>query len=139
MEITVPDDLRDFLANPLKRLIRLQGCTTGPVAMCAPDELRRRMFTIYKRDGFHHERFRGVDLVSTCRNGDAAGIMVWFSALKVYGQWDCDHHQIIVFPGATWTDIAKNPKPYFNAQWEPDDVPHRYLKPRKSKSNKKRS
>lgn len=139
MAIKIPDDLRAFLAKPGNRRITMKGGAVSPVTLCSLDELTVRMFTIYKRDGFHHERFRGVDLVKACANYDPMGIMVWFSALKLHGQWDCDHHKIIVFPGATWTDIVGNPKPYFEAQWEPDFVPHRYLKPRqtKPKSSKK--
>jgi hypothetical protein len=129
----IPDDLRTFLAVPANRTLRLRGCDTGAVTLCAPEELVARMFTIYKKDGVHYDRFRGIDLVKACSNYDPEGIMVWFSALKLYGQWDSDHHKIIVFPGATWSDIAKGPKPYFNAQWEPDDVTHRYLRPRTKK------
>jgi hypothetical protein len=143
MAITIPADLHAFLAKPGKRRLKLTGCMTGPVTLCAPNELTAKMFTIYKRDGFNKDRFRGVDLVSACQDEDPSGIMVWFSALKVYGQWDCDHHKIIVFPGVTWSDIARNPVPYFEAQWEPDNVPHRYLKPRTpkpaTKTNKKRA
>ena len=117
----------------------MRNCEVGTVTLFAPDELALKMFTIYKKDGFNKDKFRGVDLVKSCKDYDPEGVMVWFPALKVYGQWDCDHHEIIVFPGVTWTDIAKAPKRYFNAQWEPDDVLHRYLQPRKAKPKPKPS
>ena len=138
MPITIPDDLRKFLAKPANRKLTMKGSGVSPVTLCAPDELTARMFTIYKRDGFNHERFRGVDLVKACKNYDPEGVRIWFPALKMYGQWDCDHHKINVFPGATWTDIIEDPKPYFDAQWEePVGIPCRYLKPRPAKPKSK--
>lgn len=135
--MNIPDDLREYLAAPENRSLATRGIGLGTVTLYAPDELPVRMFTIYKRNAFTHERYRGVDLVKACKSYDPQGIMVWFSALKVYGSWDCDHHQIVTFPGATWTDIVKSPSRYFGAQWNPDDVPHRYLRPRAAKKKRK--
>ena len=129
----IPDDLRAFLEIPAKRKLTLKGSGLGTVTLLPPDELRARMYTIYKRDGFSHVRFRGINIVKSCASYDPDGMMAWFSALEVYGQWDCDHHKILVFPDVTWSDIAENPAPYFNAQWYPHCVPHRYLRPRKAK------
>jgi hypothetical protein len=137
--MTIPDDLREYLVARGNRKLTLKRCEVRWVEFFPPDELRARMFTIYKKNGFDHERFRGIDLVKSSSGYDPQGIMAWFSALKVYGQWDCDHHKIIVFPGATWSDIMANPVPYFGAQWDPDRVTHRYLRPRAktSKGGKK--
>jgi hypothetical protein len=134
--VTIPDDLRESLATPANRKITLKGCEVAWVKLFAPDELAMRMFTIYKKDGLHKDRFGGIDLVKECESYDPNGIMVWFSALKVYGQWDGDHHKIIVFPNVSWSNIAANPAPYFNAQWVPHFVPHRYLRPRPAQAKR---
>jgi len=127
----IPDDLREFLATSANRKLKLSGCEIGEATLYAPDELVVKTFTVNKGNRKH--RFRGVDLVKACNGYSPEGVMVWFPAVKLYGQWDCDHHKIIVYPGVTWTDIAKAPKRYFNGQWEPDDVLHRYLQPRKAR------
>jgi hypothetical protein len=138
----IPDDLREFLAIPANRTILLPGCEVRELTLYAPEELTERVFKVSTADFAINERwpgwdrtknrkyeFRGVDLVKECRNYSPKGVFIWFPALGVYGQWDCDHLKIMVFPGVKWSDIAKAPKRYFNAQWEPDEVFHRYLRP----------
>jgi hypothetical protein len=58
---------------------------------------------------------------------EPTGILLWIPALRSFGSWDNDHWDLILFRGAAWEDIAADPTPYLNAQWESDD--NDYLRP----------
>jgi hypothetical protein len=138
----IPDDLREFLANPANRSFQLPGCQVREVTLYALDELAEGVFTVNTFDFALQERwdgwdtmdhknyeFRGVGLVKACRNYSPKGIMVWFPELGQYGQWDCDHHKIMVFPEMEWADIMKNPAAFFDAMWNRKQVDHEFLRP----------
>ncbi len=139
----IPEDLRAYLARPENRKLTLPGCEVKEVTLFAPEELAVTKHDVSTFDfalqekwedwnRMEHQRywFRGVNLVKTCRHYQAAGVFLWFPDLGTYGQWDCDHHKIIVFPEATWADIIKNPTRYFNGMWESFPLVHRrYLRP----------
>jgi hypothetical protein len=140
--VEIPDDLRAYLAVPANRTLTFDQGEAREITLFAPEELTTRTFDVSTADfalqegwdgwdRMKHKKyeFLGVDLVKECRNYFPEGIMVWFPELGMYGQWDSDHHKIIVFPDVTWSDIMKDPQPYFNAQWYPDRVPCLYLRP----------
>lgn len=140
--MNIPDDLHAFLLRPENRTLLLPGCQVAEVALFAPDELNEVSrdvgtadFALQEGwddwDTMPHQRydFRAVELVKTCRNYSPQGIMLWLPDIGVYGQWDCDHHKIITFPGVSWSDIVRNPTLYFDAMWNPSRVAHEYLRP----------
>lgn len=134
----LPEDLRAFLSRSENRTLPLPGCQIGEAVLFAPEELaevsrdvRTADFPLQEgRDTTpkQHYAYRVVELVKACHNYRPSGIMLWLPDLGVYGQWDCDHHKIITFPGA-WSDILREPGQYFNAMWEPNRVAHEYLQP----------
>jgi hypothetical protein len=69
------------------------------------------------------------NLVAECENYDPDGILIWLPDQKVFGSWDSENWDVLVFPNATWSDIAANPVKYLNAMWEPEAVYCRYLQP----------
>lgn len=138
----IPDDLRQYLTVPTNRSLRFADGEVSDLTLYSPEELKESVFRVSTADfalqeGWEgwdtmpHERYayRGVDLVKSCDGYGPEGIMVWFPELGAYGQWDCDHHKIIVFVGLKWSDILKDPQRYFNAQWYPERVSHNYLRP----------
>jgi hypothetical protein len=70
-----------------------------------------------------------VDLISECEAYGAEGILMWLPDYKIFGQWDCDHCDVVVFPETKWGDIVSNPALYLGAQWEVDLNGGQYLKP----------
>jgi hypothetical protein len=70
-----------------------------------------------------------MNLVADCDGYDPEGILIWLPDQQVFGTWDIDHWDVLVFPDVSWTDIVSDPAKYVNAQWEPDDVNCEYLQP----------
>ncbi len=70
-----------------------------------------------------------INLVSQAKGYNPQFILLWLPESGEYGTWDCDHWELRVFPGVTWTDIAASPLKYINAQWYPDDVENEVLVP----------
>ena len=134
--MTIPEDLRKFLSDPINRHLRFNDGEVTDIILFAPEEIPKRVFDI-DRSGHElsgqggHVKLRsehcGLDLVKKCNNYQPEGILAWFPELQMYGSWDCDHHTIMVYPGSTWTDISRDPGPFFNGQWYPQNVQHRYL------------
>jgi len=131
--VDIPDDLLAFLADPANR--RLEFAPGGEVEqleLFPPDELSEEAFTFLGPgpwgDRQMHE-ISGIGLTKSCPNYQPEGIMVWFPSLGLYGSWDCDHHEIMVFPGIRWTDVMRRAQAYFNASWYPESVAHRFLQP----------
>ena len=135
----IPDDLREFLDNPGNRKFRCHRGEIREATFFAPDELSSRVFDVCTSDFALNERwerdpqlkfeFPGVDLIKSCNSYPPEGILIWFPSLGLYGSWDCDHHSIMVFPGASWTELCRELGSYINAPWNPDWVEHRYLRP----------
>jgi len=138
----LPADLLAFLSQPEKRTIALPGCQIREAVLFAPEELNECEFDVGTADFALQEgwknwdtrrhwsyTYRAIDLVKACQNYSPKGIMFWLPDLKVYGQWDGDHRKILAFPKATWSDIMREPAPYFDAQWNPEGVPHEFVRP----------
>lgn len=70
-----------------------------------------------------------VDLVATCEAYGPEGILIWLPTYKVFGQWDCDHCDVVVFPQITWAEIVANPARYLGAQWDANQADYEYLQP----------
>lgn len=59
-----------------------------------------------------------VDLVAESEHYDTEGLLCWIVAMKQFGCVDPEHGDVIAFPGVTWTELAANPLPYLDAQWQ---------------------
>jgi hypothetical protein len=70
-----------------------------------------------------------VNLVAACEAYSPNGILVWLPNEREFGTWDCDHYVLRVFPGVSWSQIAADPVPYLDAQWDPETVANDYLVP----------
>lgn len=81
-------------------------------------------------DGYYN--IPAVSLTGECENYDPEFILLWLPNEKLYGTWDCDHWQLTTFPKAKWADIALNPAPYLDAQWNPNSVKRGGIKPWKT-------
>lgn len=72
---------------------------------------------------------QSVDLVSECEAYGAEGILIWLPDYQMFGQWDCDHWDVVIFPETKWEDIVADPAIYLGAQWEANSKVGQYLKP----------
>jgi len=69
------------------------------------------------------------DFVAECEEYDSEGILIWLPDQKVFGSWDSENWDVIIFPNVTWPEIAANPVKYLNAMWEPEAAHCKYLQP----------
>ena len=136
----LPSDTENFLKRGKQLVYDEPNCEAGKVALKKYDELSlseiyvdSEQSPIQNEDPHFGEAgyyvVRAVDLVSECLTYGAEGILVWLPDYKLFGTWDCDHWDILVFPEATWADIVANPALYLSAQWKPNLEIGNYLKP----------
>jgi hypothetical protein len=142
----LPDDLVQFLASGQQLEYDPTTCEAGQVRLHGLSELRTRTFgahcggTPFETDdpdlgGVY--RVPGVDLVAAC-TGDykPEGLLIWFPGERSFGVWDSSHDYVLVFGSVvSWSDIAKNPARFINAQWGFEDIdraPAEFLQPWKN-------
>lgn len=81
-----------------------------------------------------------IEAVSlTCENEyyDPEFILLWLPNEKQYGSWDCDHWILYVFNDTKWEDIEKDPLPFINCQWDPNQNIGKIFDPSKKYEMKK--
>ncbi|WP_020472845.1 hypothetical protein [Zavarzinella formosa] len=132
MAVAVPEDLQAFLRNRKKLKYDTSECEPGQIKLLPLSKLKVGMVWINtcpkkKPQGDPHAGEDGhyaipaVDLVADAEGYDPQFILLWLPTEEQYGTWDSDHAELFVFPGVTWTDIAADPLPYVNAQWDGPD------------------
>lgn len=127
----LPGDLVDFLKSGKRLDYEAGDCECGAVQLLAIKELDAEDIAVEFVNYFPaiddpHEDEDGsymtlaVNLVETCEDYEPSHVLSWFPEIGSFGSYDIDEGHINLFTGATWTDIAKNPVPYLNAQWRDD-------------------
>ncbi len=136
----IPADLLRYLAKPENRHARFTQGEIREITFRSPDDLVEATFDVSTSDFALQEKwesdpelrfeFDGIDLIKECNSYSPKGILVWFPCMQLYGTWDCDHHKIMIFPHAKWSDIRRELRRYVNAQWYPNAAPlAEYLRP----------
>jgi hypothetical protein len=136
-KIELPEDLVAFLRAGKKLKYDHRKCEAGQITLIQHG--RHKLGEVWidagSQDGDPKAGKEGyyaipaVNLVAEAEGYDPEFILLWLPESKVYGSWDCDHWELRVFPDTTWSDIARNPLKYVNAQWEPDEVESELLVP----------
>ena len=129
MPVAVSDDLRTFLRGRKQLEYDANECKPGQIKLLPFSKLKVGgvwMNTRPKKkpqgdphageDG--HYAIPAVNLVAVAEDYDPEYILLWLPGEGLYGTWDGDHAELLVFPGITWTDIAADPLPYIAAQWD---------------------
>jgi hypothetical protein len=68
-------------------------------------------------------------LLAECEGYDPEGILIWLPDQKMFGSWDSETWDVMMFPHTSWSEIAADPAKYLNAMWDLEDVRFEYLKP----------
>jgi hypothetical protein len=131
MAVAVPDDLQAFLRGRKQLEYQAMDCEPGWIKLLPLSKLRLGEVWINARptkkakgdphageDG--HYTIPAVNLVADAEDYDPEFILLWLPEEGLYGTWDSDHAELLVFPGVSWADIAADPRRYIAAQW---DVP----------------
>jgi len=135
----IPPELNEFLATASPRTFEFENGEVSRAVFKTVEDLSIGVFDVdscelflnglLEEDPEDRAGFEGLSLLSEAGGYDADGVLVWFTNLKAFGAWDCDHHQIMIFEDADWPKIENSLVHYLNAQWHPDQVPHRKLNP----------
>lgn len=119
----------EFLKSGQQLAYNPAKCEAGLVKLKRFEELAVSTITIssersmFKAEDPHADEWgyyfvHSVDLVDECRAYGAEGILIWLPDYRVFGQWDCDHHDVVTFPRASWADVMKAPARFLGAQWD---------------------
>ncbi|HEV7281908.1 MAG TPA: hypothetical protein VGN57_17030 [Pirellulaceae bacterium] len=133
--LELPADLVEFLRSGRRLDYDPATCEAGAVRLHEPDNLTLRTFASQHAaspdvDAELHD-VPGVDLVAKCTGDyDPPGLLVWFPNERRYGVWDASHDFVFLFGAETsWSDIARSPARYINAQWDFDDLEREEIAP----------
>ena len=139
-ELHLPDDFKQFLQNRQQLNFDSTQCETGAIALNSLSELKLSTFLLQtyaspieeddphrEQAGFYH--VPAVSLLKECENYYPQMLLVWLPQESLFGTGDEEHGHLLVFSGATWTNIASKPIPYLEAQWTPDSDKVKYLCP----------
>ena len=126
MKAQLPTALCDYLKSGDQLQYDASQCEPGAVRLKTPGDIEIGNVWVgtdtkddpnYGADGYYS--IPAVSLLSGCEGYDPDFILLWLPNEQTFGSWDCDHWVLTVFPSASWQDIADDPAPYLNAQWDP--------------------
>lgn len=125
MKLPIPEDLEAFLKAKKQLSCDWKLAQTGEVRLFSLDRLRiSGMYSAPRGMSDPNRRRRGVyripaiSLTARCKKYDPAHLLSYLPFENLYATFDGDHAVVTVFTRATWTDIAANPLPYLNANWD---------------------
>lgn len=124
-EWNLPEDLRAFLQKRGQLSCDWKQAQTGRLKLRALDQLR--IGSVYaaargtidpnrRREGVY--RVPAISLIARCERYDPEHLLTFLPFERKFATFDGDHAVVTLFTQATWTDIAKDPLPYVNANWE---------------------
>jgi hypothetical protein len=139
--MNLPGDLVEFLNSNQQLDYDFDKCEPGKVELKSLAELTLEEVWIdseecpLQEDDPHrgeegYYAVPAVSLTGECDGYDPDFILLWLPNEKMFGTWDCDHLDLLIFPNVTWSDIVNDPLKYVNAQW--DNQNHKtseYFKP----------
>jgi hypothetical protein len=126
--VNLPQDLIDFLKSGKQLEYDIEACEAGRVKLKHLEQLFIEDFQVDSENspladfdpnagekGYY--AVSGVSLLAEAEDYDPSGILLWLPQSRVFATWDCDHWNLLGFPGVNWRQIVNNPLPYLNAQW----------------------
>jgi hypothetical protein len=136
----LPEDLLEFLRSGSQLDYDPDDCECGQVTLFAHNKLSPSVVFVDSDDAPFanqdpHVEEEGcyvvpaINLVAECEGYDPDGILIWLPDQKVFGTWDSEFWNVLIFPNATWSEISASPVKYLNALWEPEAVRCEYLRP----------
>jgi hypothetical protein len=128
-ELSLPPDLTEFLQSGNQLQYDPSQCEAGPVGLHSLPELSLANLLVNTygtplEGADPHEGNSGylvpaVSLTNSCEDYDPDFLLLWLPTEDLYGNFDTEHGNLLVFPDTTWGDIVKDPVCYLNSQWEP--------------------
>ncbi len=115
----IEQELHEFLRAGKQLQYDHAQTEPGYVALCHLDDLEEGVVWIEgSLSGKSYYEIPAISLTNDNDYYDPEYILLWLPNEQQYGTWDCDHWVLYVFEQAKWQDIAENPAPYINCQWD---------------------
>ena len=111
-------ELENYLKSDEKLAYDFSKAEPGEVRLCSMDELKLGVVWVSPESGDGYFEIPAVSLTNYCEAYEPEYILLWLPNEQVYGAWDCDHWELIIYEDASWSDIANDPVSYINAQWD---------------------
>ncbi|MFL0811442.1 MAG: hypothetical protein K6L76_13570 [Agarilytica sp.] len=130
----IPADLNDFLNSGGKLEYDPGKCECGRIELLKTEDLENCTLSVELAEEFYaspeqHQmgpwgtyNIEAINLVKSCEHYDPEYILLYLPKEKLYGSFDSDHLNLIVFPNTIWSKIISNPLGYINAQWGYQDT-----------------
>jgi hypothetical protein len=125
----LPNDLFEFLITGQQLVYDTYLCEPGEVLLKSYAELKTGVVWVDSqgsaikyddpngtRQGYYE--IPAISLTKESEHYDPEYLLMWLPQDRLYGSWDNDHWNLIVFPHTRWDDIAEDPVLYLNALWE---------------------
>lgn len=126
----LPDECWLFLSAGAQLDFNPDECEAGPVRLRSAQELKLECLPVetypntyrddappQKEDGFYY--VLTVPLTEGERVSEA--VLSWLPVEKSFATYNDDHHDLLLFPTATWEQIIGEPLRFLNAMWEIDE------------------
>jgi hypothetical protein len=132
-KLPLPSETLRFLRAERTLDYDVEESEVGRIRLVEPDDLELDEIEISAGDsdlaeldpydflgGSYHVEV--VNLVAESDDYDPAGILGWIPAYRSFGSWDTEHGTLLLFEGAKWADIVKDPRRYLDEQWAREGV-----------------
>ena len=120
--MNLPDELIKYLKSKSNLFYDYEKSEAGFVGLINYNKLTvRKIWVEGNSKGDSYYEIPAINLTSECESYPPDFILLYLPNEKMYGTWDSDHWILYVFPNVTWAEIAKNPLPYIDQQWLPNE------------------
>ncbi len=123
--LSIPEDLTFFLRKRKQLVYNPKKAIAGSIKLMPLHRLRiGRVYAAPKSTADPNRRRSGVyripaiSITSKAEQSDPEHLLTYLPFEGLYATFDGDHAVVTVFSEATWSDIAADPLPYLNANWE---------------------
>lgn len=131
----LPPDCWEFLSSVKQLTFDARQCEAGPVQLRQSEELKlerlpveasfsslRNEDPLLNEKGTYNEYGFYYVLSVPLSKGERVSysILLWLPVEGCFATYEESHHDLLLFPRATWSHIVGNPLLYSNAHWELD-------------------
>ena len=128
--MTLPDDLVAFLRSGRTLEYDVKKCECGkvvfhPLQSIEVVELQLNSYQSNWAWEDPHADDEGsyivpaYNLLASCEGYSSYGLLVYVHSQDVYGSYDDDHKDLLIFPRASWWNLVGDPIRYLTATWYP--------------------
>lgn len=120
--MNLPADLTEFLKSKTELNYDHDSVEPDFVGIIDFDNLEiGEIYIEGENSGKSYYSIPAINLTDTCKFYSPEYILLYLPNEQLFGTWDSDHWKLYIFPNTIWSEIVKNPAPYINQQWYPNE------------------